>query len=185
MLDNASKIFKCDLCGFTNNDVGGMKRHITGKHKGEKRGHEEGPDGDSLDDRDDKRPKTDDLFEPSLASTIIEDEEFEFEEALLDEQNDLNDDDDTTLHMSDETLARLGDEFSQKSKPQTQETDLDADVNSALQADIAVSNVRTKSLEIELKAKELKVAELVNEVDKLNLMLNGCGAEIAHRDREI
>ena len=46
----------------------------------------------------------------------------EFDEALLIEENDMNDDDDTTLHISDETLGRLGDEFSQKSKPQTQES---------------------------------------------------------------
>jgi hypothetical protein len=92
-----NRIFKCDLCRFTNTDTGGMKRHIAriNKTSGSKRGLDERAEA-SLDDREDKRPKIDEHFEPDLVSTQISenDEELDkFEEALLAEENDYQEDD--------------------------------------------------------------------------------------------
>ena len=101
-----SRSLKCDLCLFTNTDEGGMKRHISRIHKGAKRAHEERTE-DSIDDREDKRPKMDDPFEPSLASTQIDDELDEFDEALMAEQNDYNDEGDSFV-LSDDILDKIG-----------------------------------------------------------------------------
>jgi hypothetical protein len=62
------KIFKCDVCSFSNTDTGGMKRHIARMHRGAKRNHETRTE-DSLDQQDDKRPKVDENFGPALSST--------------------------------------------------------------------------------------------------------------------
>ena len=89
-----------------------MKRHIGLKHKtpGEKREHNERND-DTFAEREDKRPKIDEQFEPDLASTQIseddDDELDEFEEVLKAEENDYNEDG-LSFQMSDETVARLG-----------------------------------------------------------------------------
>ena len=100
-----SKRFQCNICEFMNTDKGGMKRHIHARHKmtGTKRGidkvnHEE----------EDKRPKLDD-FEPSLASTQIdENEKDEFEEVLLAEDSDYTGGL-TFAGYSNEMLEKLGD----------------------------------------------------------------------------
>ena len=81
--------FQCNVCDFTNTDKGGMKRHIQAKHKmsGTKRGPEVANEV-ANDEADNKRPKIDDDFAPSLASTQIDDELDEFEEVLLAEEED-------------------------------------------------------------------------------------------------
>ena len=151
--DTSVRIYKCDVCSFTNGDIGGMKRHIRAIHKskGEKRNHDESTENDPLDDErgEDKRPKTDEHFEPDLASTQISDEDDEldeFDEVLLAEENDCNESN-ATFGISDETLAMLGNEtlFEYKNKernttgPTNQTTEGDQDViTSVLKADLAV-----------------------------------------------
>ena len=89
---NGYKKFSCNLCEFTNTNKGGMKRHIDARHKnsGNKRAHEDSNDCDDPD----KRPKIDEDFEPSLASTQImmdeDDENDDIDEFPLADQNDLD-----------------------------------------------------------------------------------------------
>ena len=102
---NESKRLKCNLCEFSNTDKGGMKRQFHARHKmsGTKRGI------DMVDEEEeDKRPKLDE-FEPSLASTQIDDDERdEFEEILLAEDSEYAGEL-TVAGYSNDMLAKLGD----------------------------------------------------------------------------
>ena len=175
-----NRIFKCDLCRFTNTDTGGMKRHIARMHKtsGSKRGLDERAEA-SLDDREDKRPKIDEHFEPDLVSTQISenDEELdEFEEALLAEENDYQEDD-LSLHLSDKILGKIGNDTNFDINDDNANTGNNDDIktinehkdvaNSSVLADVAIMKVRIKVLEDESKSKDLNIEELEAEVNNL------------------
>ena len=166
-----------------------MKRHIGLKHKtpGEKREHDEGTD-DTFSEREDKRPKIDEHFEPDLASTQIseddDDELDEFEEVLKAEENDYNEDG-LSFHMSDDTVARLGNEthFDFQNIEMEEEENAESEgkqevVQSVLQADLALMKVKINSLENVSKAKDLKVVELETKNGQQVLEISSCVIEI-------
>ena len=113
------KKFSCNLCEFSNTNKGGMRRHINAKQKSSnnKRAFEESND---FDDQD-KRPKIDDCFKPSLASTQIfmdvDDEKDEFEA------------DESTNHDG----KKVDENHSQQNNPQN------PTVSAMLQADLAIT----------------------------------------------
>ena len=187
--ENTLRIIKCDLCLFTNSNAGGMKRHIARSHKGAKRSHDERAE-DSLDDREDKRPKIDDHFEPTLASTqITEDDELdEFDAALLAEENDYNDAGDSFV-LSDDLLDKLGNDthFDIDGYETTNDNTMQDDngqqnvIESVLQADIAIMKVKLKALEDESKAKDLTIEEMQTEINNLA----GCAMAVTTLENEI
>ena len=179
--DMTVKTFICDVCAFTNSDIGGMKRHIKAKHRttASKRSHGDG-DGDDNDEREEKRPKIDEVFEPDLASTQISDDDDldEFDEVLLAEQND-NDDGEETFGISDETLANLGNDtnfvYQDKERVVHEPVNTYQDViSSVLQADIAILNARIKAIERESSDKGLRMEQMVSEIHCLTFNLTEC-----------
>ena len=164
---NVLMSLKSNICSFTNTDTGGMKRHIRSQHKPGKRSHED----DSKEDAEDgKRPKIDDDFEPPAASTqIMEEDDFdgldEFEAALMAEENDF-DGNGTTFAYSDEMLAKVGDatnfEIGNLVENETATEEL---INTVQQADNVILNARIKVIERESKEKDLKVEEMLSEIN--------------------
>ena len=182
--------FLCNFCGFVSVDRSGMKRHITVKHKnsGEKRSH------DQTFDRDDKRPKIDEKFEPDLVSTQISDDELdEFDEVLKAEEKDFNEEFAHSFKISNESLALLGTthfefddlELSENLVQEKRATDVKKNVlESVMQADLTLMNVRIKALENESKAKDLRIIELEEANRKHVLDLDVIKTELTKMENE-
>ena len=187
--DSAVMTLKCDQCSFSNTDKGGMKRHTKAKHKpGAKRAHEEEIEGDDG-DRDDKRPKIDDNFDPALASTQIEDEEEELDEfdaVLLAEENDYEETE-LSVKFSDETLARLGNEtkFEFHNIEEEEMQTNDEIMKTVLEADLAILQAKIKSVENESNAKELTIEEHKNEINTLRNDILSCSMQITNLEQTI
>ena len=191
---NGYKKFSCNLCEFTNTNKGGMKRHIDARHKnsGNKRAHE-----DSNDCNDpDKRPKIDEDFEPSLASTQImmdeDDENDDLDEFLLADQNDLDLTSATIAGFSNETLARLGaDETTNIEEPEAATINTHQDIqtnpilNAMMQADLAITNGRLKFMESDSKAKDLLLAEKELELNNLRLEVMDLNDKMGKKDNAL
>ena len=188
--------FKCNICEFTNADKGGMKRHIQAKHKmsGTKRGT------DVANDSEEKRPKLDDDFEPSLASTqLMDDDRDEFEEVLLAEEEDLAGDS-TVAGFSNTFLAKLGDvtgfdfenvdkEVEMQIHNETEEVP-DSDIMKAINnADIAIAGGKIISLEKDVKIKDLVIAEkdfelasIKNDLETLTETISKANEDLRRKD---
>ena len=157
-LDNtASKRFICNLCEFKSNDKGGMKRHITTKHKPQDGLFKRKREDTNNDNVDDKKARNDTPFYPEASSTQKS-------------RSPLNR---TASELSNESLANLLSdkyEFSQvkgddeemsfiKNSPKKQTHGIYSDSVKLPRADLAIQNMRIKKLEEELKLKTLELVE--------------------------
>ena len=191
--DSIVMTLKCNLCRFTNINKGGMTRHIQAQHK--KRGHEEvNGDDENYDERDDKRPKVDDIFEPSIVSTEIDENEEldEFDAVLLAEKDDY-DGNDVTFEFSDDLVDKIGNDtnFDINNYEQTEEPNNDESnnlmefTNAGLEADVAILKARIKFLENESKSKDLSIEEMSMKINDLSDKLSGYDETLGALKKEI
>ena len=192
-----TKKFLCIFCDFTNYDKGGMKRHIHAKHKttGTKRGPDDSSNSFAPND-DDKRPKLDEDFDPSLASTQVmadDDEKDEFEELFLAEEIELNSTTVTLAGYSNETIARLADETDydfenlnenpeKENLVRSKDNPPNSVIDAVLQADLAITSGRIKGLESAAKIKDLMLAEKEYELNNLRLENSELKNEMQKKD---
>ena len=180
--DAVIKKLKCNLCDFKNTDKGGMKRHILRMHRGTKRNNDI-----TTDDTADKRPKVD-PFEPTLASTQIEDDDLEkdeFEEVLMAEENDYECGDVTVAGYSEEMLAKLGDwtQYEFKEVGGNSETKGHSEANNAAnEADLKIAKGRLEAWKNESKKKDLAIAEQSLEINNLKGELAIVKEDISRKD---
>ena len=107
---------------------------------------------------------------------IMEEDDFdeldEFEAALMAEENDF-DGNGTTFAYSDEMLAKVGDDtYFEIGNLVENETATEELINTVQQADNVILNARIKVIERESKEKDLKVEEMLSEINTLNIKLS-------------